>query len=49
MWRYAVMLCAVVVMSGCQSTHQELLAGGVSTGLADGFDDCCSSGRQLPG
>ncbi|AHC37956.1 hypothetical protein A7317_25205 [Pseudomonas fluorescens] len=49
MWRYAVMLCAVVVMSGCQSTHQELLAKGYPPAFADGFDDGCSSGRQAAG
>ena len=46
MWRYAVMLCAVVGLSGCQSTHQELLAKGYPPAFADGFDDGCSSGRQ---
>ena len=49
MWRYAVMLCAVVGLSGCQSTHQELLAKGYPPAFADGFDDGCSSGRQAAG
>ena len=38
MWRYAVMLCAMVCLSGCQSTHQELLAKGYPPAIADGFD-----------
>lgn len=45
MWRYAVMLCAVVGLSGCQSTHQQLLAKGYPPAFADG----CSSGRQAAG
>ncbi|WET09951.1 MULTISPECIES: hypothetical protein [unclassified Pseudomonas] len=49
MWRYAVMLCAMVWLSGCQSTHQELLAKGYPPAFADGFDDGCSSGRQAAG
>ena len=49
MWRYAVMLCAVVWLAGCQSTHQDLLAKGYPPAFADGFDDGCSSGRQAAG
>ncbi|QHD09151.1 hypothetical protein [Pseudomonas sp. R76] len=49
MWRSAVMLCAVVWLAGCQSTHQELLAKGYPPAFADGFDDGCSSGRQAAG
>ncbi|WP_231422604.1 hypothetical protein [Pseudomonas sp. Leaf59] len=49
MWRYAVMLGAVLWLSGCQTTHQDLLAKGYPPVFADGFDDGCSSGRQAAG
>ncbi|TDV60369.1 hypothetical protein [Pseudomonas sp. LP_7_YM] len=39
-------LCCCLVVAGCQSTHDQLLAEGYSPTFADGFEDGCSSGRQ---
>ncbi|MCF7532185.1 hypothetical protein [Pseudomonas petrae] len=43
--RWAVLWC-VVVVAGCQSTHDQLLAEGYPPAFADGFQDGCGSGRQ---
>ncbi len=48
MWR-AWVIGAVVLLAGCQSTHEQLLAQGYPAAFADGFDDGCSSGRQAAG
>jgi hypothetical protein len=49
MWRYAVVLGLLALLSGCQSTHEDLLAKGYPPAFADGYDDGCSSGRQAAG
>jgi len=43
--RWVVLWC-VVVIAGCQSTHDQLLAEGYPPAFADGFQDGCGSGRQ---
>lgn len=47
-WRWSA-LWLVVVLAGCQSTHEHLVAQGYPPAFADGFDDGCSSGRQAAG
>ena len=46
-------LCRLVVLlvliAGCQTTHEDLIAKGYPPAFADGFDDGCSSGRQAAG
>lgn len=49
MWRCGVMLGVLMLLAGCQSTHEDLLAKGYPPAFADGFDDGCSSGRQAAG
>jgi hypothetical protein len=46
--RWAVLWLAVLV-AGCQSTHDQLLAEGYPPAFADGFQDGCGSGRQAAG
>lgn len=46
--RWAV-LGLVVLLAGCQSTHDQLLAEGYPPAFADGFQDGCGSGRQAAG
>lgn len=48
MWRGFV-IGVLVLLGGCQSTHEQLLAQGYPPAFADGFDDGCSSGRQAAG
>lgn len=43
--RWVVLWCCLVV-AGCQSTHDQLLAEGYPPAFADGFQDGCGSGRQ---
>ena len=49
MWRCFAVLSVLMLIGGCQSTHEELLAKGYPPAFADGFDDGCSSGRQAAG
>lgn len=50
MWRRCVGLgMLIVLLAGCETTHQDLLAKGYPPAFADGFDDGCSSGRQAAG
>lgn len=50
MWRRCVgMGMLIVLLAGCETTHQDLLAKGYPPAFADGFDDGCSSGRQAAG
>jgi hypothetical protein len=49
MWRYAGMLGVLLLIAGCQSTHEDLIARGYPPAFADGFDDGCVSGRQAAG
>lgn len=42
-------LWLVVLIAGCQSTHDQLLAEGYPPAFADGFQDGCGSGRQAAG
>lgn len=48
MWRW-VWVGLVVLLVGCESTHEHMLAQGYPPAFADGFDDGCSSGRQAAG
>lgn len=48
MWRW-VWVGLVVLLVGCESTHEHLLTQGYPPAFADGFDDGCSSGRQAAG
>ena len=48
MWR-GVVIGVLVLLAGCQSTHEQLLAQGYPPAFADGFDEGCSSGRQAAG
>ena len=49
MWRGAAVISVLLVVSGCQSTHDDLIAKGYPPAFADGFDDGCSSGLQAAG
>ncbi|NBF03150.1 hypothetical protein GV819_12700 [Pseudomonas sp. Fl5BN2] len=49
MWRYGWALPLLVLISGCESTHEHLLRLGYPPAFADGFDDGCISGRQAAG
>ncbi|PWB35427.1 hypothetical protein DCO48_03135 [Pseudomonas sp. SDI] len=42
-------LSAVLGLTGCQSTHEQLINQGYPPPYADGFQDGCSSGRQAAG
>ncbi|MCY1549525.1 hypothetical protein D9M68_856960 [compost metagenome] len=42
------LLCSVL-LAGCETTHDHLLAQGYPPAFADGFTDGCSSGRQAAG
>ncbi|MBD8496308.1 hypothetical protein IFR09_17750 [Pseudomonas syringae] len=47
--RRIALLGLIVVLAGCQSTHEQLLAEGYPPAFADGFQDGCGSGRQAAG
>ncbi|AZZ78403.1 hypothetical protein PS925_03012 [Pseudomonas fluorescens] len=49
MWRCAGLLGVVLLLGGCQTTHEDLIAKGYPPAFADGFDDGCISGRQAAG
>ncbi|MGJ7513444.1 hypothetical protein ACSFE6_03760 [Pseudomonas baetica] len=49
MWRYAGLAGLLLLIAGCQTTHEDLIAKGYPPEFADGFDDGCSSGRQAAG
>ena len=49
MWRCVGVLGLLVMITGCQSTHEDLIAKGYPPAFADGFDDGCISGRQAAG
>ncbi|KPG92747.1 MULTISPECIES: hypothetical protein [unclassified Pseudomonas] len=49
MWRCAGLLGVVLLLGGCQTTHEDLIAKGYPPAFADGFDDGCVSGRQAAG
>ena len=42
-------LCFLLLLAGCESTHQQLINQGYPAPYADGFQDGCSSGRQAAG
>lgn len=39
----------LVLLSGCQSTREQMLAQGYPVPFASGFEDGCGSGRQAAG
>lgn len=45
-WYWVVV---VLLLTGCQSTHQQLIEKGYPPAYADGFQDGCGSGRQAAG
>ena len=49
MWRSAGLVGVLLLITGCQTTHDELISKGYPPAFADGFDDGCSSGRQAAG
>ena len=49
MWRAAVVLGVLMLLGGCETTREVLIARGFPPAFADGFDDGCSSGRQAAG
>ncbi|WP_260962886.1 hypothetical protein [Pseudomonas citri] len=49
MRRAVLVLAALMVLGGCETTHEDLIARGYPPAFADGFDDGCSSGRQAAG
>jgi hypothetical protein len=49
MWRRTAVLGLLMLIAGCQTTHEDLIAKGYPPAFADGFDDGCSSGRQAAG
>ncbi|WDY57337.1 hypothetical protein [Pseudomonas sp. PSKL.D1] len=46
MLRYGFALGVVLLLAGCQTTHEQMLNQGYPPAYADGFQDGCSSGRQ---
>jgi hypothetical protein len=44
-----LLLIGSLLLAGCQTTHEQLLAEGYPPAFADGFQDGCSSGRQAAG
>ena len=49
MKRFGWAAVLLLLISGCESTHEHLLAQGYPPAFADGFDDGCISGRQAAG
>ena len=49
MSRYWLGLCFAFLLSGCATTHEQMLDHGYPPAYADGFQDGCSSGRQAAG
>lgn len=49
MWRFWLGLCVAMLLSGCETTHEQMLGQGFPPAYADGFEDGCSSGRQAAG
>ena len=49
MWRAGLLIALWMALTGCQTTHEQLLAQGYPPAFADGFSDGCSSGRQAAG
>ena len=49
MWRYVFGLCVALSLSGCETTHEQMLEQGYPPAYADGFQDGCSSGHQAAG
>lgn len=44
-----IALSVLIGVTGCQSTHDDLLARGYPPAYADGYKDGCGSGRQAAG
>ncbi|MCO7555026.1 hypothetical protein [Metapseudomonas otitidis] len=44
-----VLICAALLLAGCETTHDYLVAQGYPPAFADGYQDGCSSGRQAAG
>ncbi|QVI69734.1 hypothetical protein [Pseudomonas syringae] len=49
MKQYWLLLSLAIVLPGCQSTRDQMLAEGYPPGFADGYQDGCSSGRDAAG
>ena len=49
MRRYWLVMVVMGVLTGCQTTHEQLINQGYPPAYADGFQDGCSSGRQAAG
>lgn len=43
------LLILALLLGGCASTHDQLLAQGYPPAFADGFEDGCGSGREAAG
>nr|WP_312970081.1 hypothetical protein [Pseudomonas sp.] len=49
MSRYGFGLWVVLLLGGCQSSHEQMLQQGHSAAYADGYQDGCGSGRKSAG
>ncbi|MDH0732258.1 hypothetical protein N5F23_17545 [Pseudomonas sichuanensis] len=49
MSRYWLGLCVLLLLAGCETTHEQMVNQGFPPAYADGFQDGCSSGRQAAG
>ncbi|KXG79285.1 hypothetical protein N5I28_15970 [Pseudomonas mosselii] len=49
MSRYWLGVCVVLLLAGCETTHEQMVNQGYPPAYADGFQDGCSSGRQAAG
>ena len=49
MSRYWFGVCMALLLSGCETTHEQMINQGYPPAYADGFQDGCSSGRQAAG
>ncbi|MGY4524234.1 hypothetical protein [Pseudomonas sp. UBA4617] len=49
MSRYWSGLCIALLLAGCETTREQMVARGYPPAFADGYEDGCSSGRQATG
>lgn len=49
MSRYWLGIGIALLLTGCQSAHEQMIEHGYPPAYADGYGDGCSSGRQAAG
>jgi hypothetical protein len=48
MWRCVGVAGLLMLIAGCQTTHEDLIAKGYPPAFTDGFDDGCSRRIRTP-